>query len=130
MELLDSIIVSLLITNIFTKRQLTNNALKAILGNGRKRFFRMPYEIQFKASAWKTFNKLDREARGRVAEAIMGLSENPKPQQARKLSGAEDFYRVRVGDFRVIYQVREGALVVLIIKVGHRRDVYKTLRRR
>ena len=87
----------------------------------------MPYEIQFKTSAWKAFSKLKGEARGRVTEAIMGLAENPRPQNARKLSGKGDFYRVRVGDYRVIYEIHEKALVVLIFKVGHRRDVYRKL---
>lgn len=97
----------------------------------------MAYEIQFKTSAWKAFNKLKGEARGRVAEAIMGLAENPRPQNARKLSGKGDFYRVRAGDYRVIYEIpacaasaagrHENVLVVLIVKVGHRRDVYKKL---
>jgi mRNA interferase RelE/StbE len=87
----------------------------------------MPYEIQFKSSAWKAFNKLEGEARGRIAEAVMSLAENPRPRKARKLSGKGDFYRIRSGDYRVIYEVREKALVVLIVKVGHRREVYKKL---
>ena len=87
----------------------------------------MLYEIQFKTSAWKAFGKLKGEARGRVAEAIMALAENPMPQNARKLSARGDFYRIRVGDYRVIYEIHENTLVVLILKVGHRRDVYKKL---
>jgi len=87
----------------------------------------MPYEIQFKSSAWKAFNKLEGEARGRIAEAVMSLAENPRPRKARKLSGKGDFYRIRAGDYRVIYEVRENALVVQIVKVGHRREVYKKL---
>jgi mRNA interferase RelE/StbE len=70
---------------------------------------------------------LEAEARGRLAETIMGLAEDPKPRNARKLSGKGDFYRVRTGNYRVIYEIHESVLVVLIVKVGHRRDVYKRL---
>ena len=87
----------------------------------------MPYEIQFKTSAWKVFRKLQGEVRGRVAEAILGLAEDPRPPNAKKLSGKADYYRVRVGDYRVIYEIHENVLVVLVIKIGHRGDVYRRL---
>lgn len=86
----------------------------------------MHYEIQFKSSAWKAFQKFQGEARARLTEAIWELGEDPRPPGAVKLKG-RDFYRIRVGDYRVIYEIREQALVVLIIKVAHRRDVYRGL---
>lgn len=87
----------------------------------------MAYELQFKSSAWRTIQKLDRSARGRIVEVIMGLSENPRPRQAVKLSGKGGYYRLRTGDYRVIYEVQDRALVVLIVRVGHRRDIYRKL---
>lgn len=62
-----------------------------------------------------------------MAEAILALGENPRPKGASKLSGQRPFYRVRVGDYRVIYEIQEKILVVLVIKVGHRREVYQKL---
>ena len=60
----------------------------------------------------------------RLEEAISGLGEEPRPQGARKLQGVEDLYRIRVGDYRVIYQIQDKALVVLVVKIGHRGEVY------
>ena len=88
---------------------------------------RMRYEIRFKASAWRLLRKLDREARGRIIAAIWALGDNPRPPGSRKLTATEDFYRIRVGRYRVIYEVRDDDLVVLVIKLGHRRDVYRKL---
>jgi len=85
----------------------------------------MAYEIQFKSSAWKAFKKLQGETRGRVAEAIWALGDNPRPHGSVKLAGQRDLYRIRVGDYRVIYEIQEKALVVLIVKVGHRKDAYR-----
>ena len=87
----------------------------------------MSFEIQFKSSAWNSFRKLPGETRGRVAEAIWSLGEDPRPRGAIKLKGRRDFFRIRAGEYRVIYEIRDEALVVLIIKVGHRRDVYQGL---
>lgn len=87
----------------------------------------MRYEIRFKTSAWKALQKLDREARGRLALAIWDLADDPRPPGSRKLTGAESLYRIRVGNYRVIYQVRDDLLVVLVVKLGHRRDIYRDL---
>jgi len=57
------------------------------------------------------------------------LAENPFPQGIRKLTGEEDLYRLRVGNYRIIYQVQGRRLVVLIVGIGHRADVYRGLRR-
>jgi mRNA interferase RelE/StbE len=62
--------------------------------------------------------------RQRIVAAILGLSEEPRPSGCRKLSG-KDKYRIRSGDSRVVYAVQDVVLVVTIVKVGHRRDVYR-----
>lgn len=87
----------------------------------------MDYEIRFKASALKAFRKLHGEKRGRVAEAILRLAEEPRPTGSRKISGRRGLYRIRIGDYRVIYEVQHEVLVVLIIKVAHRREAYRKL---
>jgi mRNA interferase RelE/StbE len=61
----------------------------------------------------------------RLLVAIEGLENEPRPSGCKKLEGALGAYRVRVGDFRIIYQVRDGELVVLVLKIGNRRDVYR-----
>ena len=87
----------------------------------------MRYEVRFKASAWKAFRKLQGEIRGRVSEALLELAENPRPSGVKKLAGREPYYRIRVRDYRVIYEIQDQVLVVLILKVGPRRDVYRNL---
>jgi mRNA interferase RelE/StbE len=57
----------------------------------------------------------------------LSLPENPIPHNARKISGRQDLYRLRVGNYRVIYEIQEDVLVILIVKIGHRRDIYKRL---
>ena len=63
----------------------------------------------------------------RLGRRIDSLAENPRPQGVKKLSGEDDMHRIRVGDYRIIYQIREKSLVVLIVRIGHRSDVYRGL---
>jgi len=63
----------------------------------------------------------------RVDSAILALATNPHPPGSRKLQGEEDLYRVRVGDYRVIYRIEEDRLVVVVVNVGNRRDIYRSL---
>ena len=60
----------------------------------------------------------------RLGRRIDSLAENPRPQGIKKLSSEEDMYRLRVGDYRIIYQIREKSLLVLIVRIGHRSDIY------
>ena len=54
-----------------------------------------------------------------------GLAKEPRPKGVKKLSGADDLYRIRVGDYRVVYQIRDDRLIVLVVRIGHRKDVYR-----
>jgi mRNA interferase RelE/StbE len=83
------------------------------------------YRTEFLPSAARAFEKLPLVARRRVARAIDGLTLNPRQVGAHKLSGSEDVWRLRVGDYRVLYQVGDATLLVLIVKLGHRREVYR-----
>ncbi|GAA4916954.1 type II toxin-antitoxin system RelE/ParE family toxin [Nesterenkonia rhizosphaerae] len=85
----------------------------------------MPYSISYVPSAAKTLRKLDRQVARRLLQAIGELSENPRPQGCTQLKGGEGEYRIRVGDYRVIYEVHDGELVILVLRAGHRRDVYR-----
>ncbi len=63
----------------------------------------------------------------RLGRRIDSLAENPRPQGIKKLSSEEDMYRLRVGDYRIIFQIREKSLLVLIVRIGRRSDVYRGL---
>jgi mRNA interferase RelE/StbE len=83
------------------------------------------YRIEWKTSAVKELKNLDRSVVGRIVEAVGSLADEPLPGGCRKLRGSEDTYRVRVGDYRVVYEVLGGARVVKIVRVRHRKDVYR-----
>jgi len=84
----------------------------------------MRYSIEFVPSARRALAKLPLPMRKRIQMAIDDLAEDPFPPCVRKLQG-EDGYRIRVGDYRVIYEVEHGRLTVLVIRIGHRREVYR-----
>lgn len=85
----------------------------------------MPYRLEVKRSAAKEIRAITRKQdRERVVERIAALAEDPRPPGCTKLSGREA-YRVRQGEYRIVYTVEDDALVVEVVKVGHRRDVYR-----
>lgn len=82
------------------------------------------YAVQLLPSAAKALSRLDRSVLVRVARRIDRLAADPRAD-AVKLRGAEDVWRARVGDYRVLYRIKDDRLVVLIIRIGHRREVYR-----
>ncbi len=84
------------------------------------------YRIVFTPAARRQLTSLDPPARRRVAARIDGLASDPRPPGAELLTGGEGELRIRAGDWRVIYLVRDDELIVLVIKVGHRGDVYRS----
>ena len=83
------------------------------------------YQIEWKRSAMKELEKLPRPMISRIVSAVDNLSSNPYPEGVRKLAGSEYSYRIRVGDYRVLYNIIRNRLVVEIIRVGHRKDIYR-----
>jgi mRNA interferase RelE/StbE len=83
------------------------------------------YSIEWKRSATKELRQLPKEVVMRLLRAVEGLRLSPFPAGVRKLSGAEHTYRVREGSYRIIYSVYTSRLVVEVIRVSHRRDVYR-----
>jgi mRNA interferase RelE/StbE len=81
------------------------------------------YEVQIARRAVRTLAALPRREQQRVRAAIDLLADDPRPPTCRKLTGEDDAYRVRVGDYRLVYEVFDERLVVQVIRVGHRRDV-------
>lgn len=83
------------------------------------------YRLLISTTAQKTLKSLPQEILPKVVKAIQGLSINPYPQGNRKLSGEENTYRIRVGVYRIIYEVDNKEIIILILKIGHRKDVYR-----
>ena len=85
----------------------------------------MAYHIEIKKSAVKELAALPKRDQHRLITAIESLADNPRPDGVGKLTGADNLYRLRVGDYRVVYQIWDRKLVVLIIRVGQRKDIYR-----
>ncbi len=87
----------------------------------------MIYKIQILEKIEKKFVRLPKKDKERIIEKINLLATNPKPADCKKLQGHKKppLYRVRVGDWRIIYTVEDSILLVLVIEVGHRKEVYK-----
>lgn len=83
------------------------------------------YRIEWKPSATKELKRLPRDVIPRVVRAVGELATNPLPQGAVKLKGSQSTYRIRVGDYRVIYTVIAEVLMIEIVRVRHRRDAYR-----
>ena len=82
------------------------------------------YQIEWKRSAQKELRKLPATTIRKILDAVEHLAEQPFPPGVKKLVGTEQTYRVRVGDYRIVYDVLSSMLVIEIIRVGHRKDVY------
>lgn len=85
------------------------------------------YRIEFAPAADRDFRALAEDVRRRLRPRIDALAENPRPHGVETLEGEKNLYRIRVGDYRIIYQIRDDVLVVLIVRIGHRREVYRNL---
>lgn len=86
-----------------------------------------PYEVVFDNRAGKELARLDKPVARRVYSAVMTLAEEPRPDGCRQLSGYPGLWRIRVGDHRVVYSIDDGRLVVVALRVAHRREVYRKL---
>ena len=82
------------------------------------------YRIEFRPAVVRELRKIDRSAQPRIQGAIALLSQDPRPPASRPLRGREG-YRLRVGDYRIIYIIDGGVLLVVVVTIGHRRDVYQ-----
>ncbi|MFF6908550.1 type II toxin-antitoxin system RelE/ParE family toxin [Streptomyces sp. NPDC012389] len=89
----------------------------------------MKYAFRFTAAAQRQLRAIDRPAAMRILAALTALGDDPYREDAdiKKLTGPSGLYRLRVGSFRVAYQVEDGELIILVVKVGNRRDVYRSL---
>jgi mRNA interferase RelE/StbE len=85
-----------------------------------------PYALIILPRARKSIERLDRTVRARIQAALELLSEHPRPPRSTPLVGETDVYRVRVGDYRILYSVQDEIRIIEIRKVAHRREAYRT----
>ena len=83
------------------------------------------YRVEFTTAAAKELRKLDGGIRRRILAGIAKLQNDPRPPGCKKLVGESDAWRIRIGDYRVLYDVEDDVLVVTVVRVVHRREVYK-----
>lgn len=85
------------------------------------------FRVEYDQRAVKELSKLDRKAARRVHAAVLALASDPRPPGCRQLASHPGLWRIRVGDYRVVYTIDDGVLVVLVLRVGHRGSVYNKL---
>lgn len=85
----------------------------------------MRYVLEFTASASREFRDLDKHLQRRISEKVTALCEDPFPPGSKKLKAQRDHFRIRVGDYRVIYRIDGNRVVIVIVRIGHRREVYR-----
>jgi len=83
------------------------------------------YSVQIDKHAWEELMDVPEKRRAQIFTALENLESEPRPSGVVKMAGVEDLYRIRVGDYRIIYSVQDHLRIVLVEKVGHRRDVYR-----
>jgi mRNA interferase RelE/StbE len=81
--------------------------------------------VEIKESAAKALAALSKPDQKRIQAKIDALAEEPRPRGVKKLKGPEGFLRLRVGDYRIVYSVHDDVLLVLVVRIGHRGDVYR-----
>jgi mRNA interferase RelE/StbE len=87
----------------------------------------LSYRIEIKNSAAKSLKKIPKADRIRIIEKIDSFADILTNPETTKLKGNNPFHRVRVGDYRIVYEIQEDILVILVVKIGHRKDIYRNL---
>lgn len=85
----------------------------------------MAYSILLAPPAERQLKSLTDSVQKRIAKRLKSLRENPRPQGVKKLAGEEDLYRIQEGNYRIIYTIQDKQLIVLVVKIGNRKDVYR-----
>jgi len=83
------------------------------------------YTVQVRPAARKQINAITPPDRARILRKVEALADDPRPPGVRKLTGADAHWRLRVGDYRVVYAIRDEQLLVTVLEVGHRREIYR-----
>jgi mRNA interferase RelE/StbE len=83
------------------------------------------YDVHFKPSADRQLQRLPISVQKRIVVEVAALAENPRPVGVVKLAGDDNLWRIRVGDYRMVYEIHDNRLIVLVLRVAHRKDVYR-----
>jgi mRNA interferase RelE/StbE len=86
----------------------------------------LPYRVAFNAHAARAFRKLHGDVQERFKPILDGLRANPRPRGSERVVGMQMIYRIRSGDYRLLYEVHDKEILILVIDVGHRREVYRS----
>lgn len=86
----------------------------------------MTYHVRKTHKVQREIDAIEKRDRLRIEGVVALLAENPRPPKATKLAGQRDRWRVRAGNYRILYEIEDDVLTVLVIRVGHRREVYRT----
>lgn len=87
----------------------------------------MSWNLQIERKAQKALKKIPNPYKANLIETIDRLSANPRPDGCKKLKGNENLWRIRVNDYRIVYHIKDEQLLILIIRIGHRKDIYEGL---
>lgn len=87
----------------------------------------MPYAVLLAPAAERQLKALDKPLQQRITKRLTRLGDNPRPPGVDKLAGEDNLYRVREGEYRIIYTIQDKELIVLVVKIGHRKEVYRKL---
>lgn len=85
----------------------------------------MTYRVEFTRAAIKQLDALPHNVQNRIQAKLATLATNPRPSGVVKMQGETDIYRLRIGDYRALYTTQDDVLIVLVLKIGHRREVYR-----
>jgi len=83
------------------------------------------YQVELSRAAEKAIRGLERKMQVRIARRLRQLAENPRPHDSKKLQGEHGVYRVREGDYRILYEIFDKKLLIYLLQVGHRREIYR-----
>lgn len=85
----------------------------------------MAYQVEITPAAKRQIKKLVKQTQELIIQRLEQLADNPRPPGVLKMEGEENLYRVRVGDYRIIYEIQDRVLLIVVVKVGHRGDIYR-----
>ncbi|MCJ7778028.1 MAG: type II toxin-antitoxin system RelE/ParE family toxin [Sedimentisphaerales bacterium] len=85
------------------------------------------YQVKVAEEAAKFIRKQDKRIQRQIINNIRELAQNPRPQGCNKLQGYEELYRIRSGNYRIVYTIREKMLLIFVVRVAHRKDIYRHL---
>ena len=83
------------------------------------------YKVELKKTAEKSLLKLPKPVIAKVIDLLQGLADEPRPNGCKKLTGSTNTYRIRTGDYRVVYSIFDDVLIIDVVKIGHRKEIYK-----